>query len=315
MRMLLAWMVAAIVTALLSAALRRSLRDTGGRGGPWRSGLARLRADRASMLALYTLVALVVVAALANRLAPYDPSHPIGNYIELQSRPPSRLFPFGTDQSSRDIFSRVLFGARISLGIAVLAMLLSLTVGTAYGALAGYAGGIVDAVMARALDAALATPRILILLAALSVWGQVSVGRLIVLLGLTGWFDVSRMVRAQVLALRDDDVAIAARALGASAVRTVTRHVLPRVLSPVLASAALNIASLIALEAGLSYLGIGTTEGTSWGSIIYDGSDAFAERWWISLFPGLAIATAVVAFNVLGDGLRDALDPRQLFSR
>jgi len=207
----------------------------------------------------------------------------------------------------------MLFGARISLSVAMLAVLLSATVGTAYGLVAGYVGGRVDAVMMRLLDACLAIPRVLLLVAVLALWSPVPLPALILVIGLTGWFEVSRLVRAEVLSVTQREYIVAARALGASGPRIIWRHVLPNVLNPVIVAAALGVGNIIILEAGLSYLGIGARAPTaSWGSIFFDGSDAFQATWWIALFPGLAIIVTVLAFNVFASALRDALDPHQL---
>ncbi|HEU4643647.1 MAG TPA: ABC transporter permease, partial [Gemmatimonadaceae bacterium] len=187
------------------------------------------------------------------------------------------------------------------------------TVGTAWGAIAGYVGGRVDAVMMRIIDAALSVPRILVLIAILVLWGAVPLPQLIVLLGLTGWFAVSRLVRAQVLSLREQDMVLAARALGARDGEILRRHILPNVLSPVIVAATLGIANLIVVEAGLSYLGIGVRPPTpSWGNMIQDGAELLASAWWVSFFPGIAMVITVMAFNLAGDGLRDALDPHQV---
>jgi peptide/nickel transport system permease protein len=207
----------------------------------------------------------------------------------------------------------MLFGARISLSVAMLAVLLAATVGTAYGLLAGYAGGRLDAIMMRLLDACLAIPRVLLLVAVLSLWSPVPLVTLILVIGFTGWFEVSRLVRAEVLAVMQREYVLAARALGTPGLRIVWRHVLPNVLTPVLVAATLAVGNVIILEAGLSYLGIGARAPTaSWGSIFFDGSDAFQATWWIVLFPGLAILITVLAFNTFGAALRDALDPHQL---
>jgi peptide/nickel transport system permease protein len=278
--------------------------------GPWRLGLERFRRDRAAMTALCFLIVIVVLTALAPLLAPYSPTAQPDS-VALKNVPPSLLHPFGTDPYSRDVLSRVLYGARISLPVALLAMAIAVTVGTAYGAVAGFYGGHVDTVMMRAIDAALAVPRILILLAVFSLWGGVPLPALVAVLGLTGWFGVSRLVRAQVLAARQSEWAAAARALGAPSARILWRHVLPNVLSPVIVAATLGIGHVIVLEAGLSYLGFGVQQPTpSWGNIIRDAEGAVGSLWWISLFPGLAIVATVMAFNIVGDGLRDALDPR-----
>lgn len=281
-------------------------------GGPWRLAAARLRRDRGAMVALGIIAAIYLVAILAPLLAPYDPARQL-DILGLKNQPPSLAHPFGTDPFGRDVLSRVIFGSQLSLGIAFIAVVLAMTLGTAYGAAAAWAGGRVDALMMRVNDAMLSVPRVLLLIAVLSLWGQVPVPALAAMLGLTGWFTVSRIVRAEVLALRSRDFILSAKALGADEVRVLLRHVLPNMLSPVLVAATLGIGNVIALEAGLSYLGIGVQPPSpSWGNIIHDGGDQVAALWWISLFPGMAIVLTVMAFNALGDGLRDALDPRQL---
>ena len=255
---------------------------------------------------------LCAIALLAPVLAPHDPTTQL-DIIGLKNHPPSLAYPFGTDQYSRDLLSRMLFGARISLSIALLAVLLSATAGTAYGLTAGYFGGRLDAVMMRLLDACLAIPRVLLLVAVLALWSPVPLGALIAIIGLTGWFEVSRLVRAEVLSVMQREYVLAARALGTPGFRIVWRHVLPNVLNPIIVAATLGVGNVIMLEAGLSYLGIGARVPTaSWGSIFFDGSDAFQTTWWIALFPGLAIIITVLAFNVFGTALRDALDPHQL---
>jgi peptide/nickel transport system permease protein len=280
--------------------------------GPLRLAARRFRANRGAALGLALVLALVVLSLLAPVLAPYDPvAQP--DIIALRSQPPSFAHPFGTDQYSRDVLSRVLYGARVSLGVATLSVLVAVTVGAAYGALAGFVGGRTDALMMRAVDAMLAIPRVLLLVVVVSLWGGVSLPVLVVLLGLTGWFGVSRLVRGQVLALREREFVTAARALGASGARVLRRHILPNALTPVIVAATLGVGNTIALEAGLSYLGLGVQQPlASWGNIIQDGADQVAVHWWISLFPGLAIVLTMMALTAVGDGLRDALDPRQL---
>lgn len=236
-----------------------------------------------------------------------------GNLVTMQNRPPSLAHPFGTDQASRDVLARVLVGARVSLSVAALSVFISITIGTLYGLVAGYAGGSVDAALMRLIDALLSIPRVLLLLAVLALWYPVPIVGLVLLLGLTGWFGVSRLVRAEVRGARGRDYVSAARALGASHSRILLRHLLPNVLAPVIVAATLGVGNVIVLEAGLSYLGIGVQQPLpSWGSIFLDGSSTMATAWWVALFPGLAIVITVLAFNVLGDSLRDLLDPRQV---
>ncbi len=253
------------------------------------------------MLAAGLLSLLVVLALLAPLFAPYDPAAQ-PDIIGLSSHPPSLSHPFGTDHFSRDVLSRVIFGARISLSVALLATLISVTLGTAYGALSGYAGGIIDSFMMRLLDAFLAIPRLLLVLAIVAVWRTLPVTGLVLVLGLTGWFMLSRIVRGQVLALKERDFVMSAEALGATKFRILWRHLLPNLVSQVLVAAALGIGQVIALEAGLSYLGIGVQQpAASWGNIIHDGADRIGQMWWISLFPGLALVLTVMCFNILAE--------------
>jgi peptide/nickel transport system permease protein len=306
------WLVAIALAVAIGTVIGRLWTRTGTGGGPWGAAFARLGRDKAGMLALRFLVFIAAVAIFARWLAPFDPNRQL-DIIALASRPPSFTHPFGTDIYSRDVLSRLVHGSRISLSVAFLAVLLSITVGTAYGALAGYLGGRVDAVMMRLIDALLSIPRILVLLAIFALWGRVSLGALVLILGLTGWFATSRLVRAQVLQLKTEEMVVAARALGARHRRILWRHILPGVTSTVVVAATLGIGNVIILEAGLSFLGVGVQPPTaSWGNIISDGASNVAGMWWMSLFPGLAIVLTVMAFNVIGDALRDALDPREI---
>jgi peptide/nickel transport system permease protein len=205
-----------------------------------------------------------------------------------------------------------MYGARISLSVAALATVIAITLGTLYGAIAGYVGGVVDTVLMRFVDAALAIPRVLLLIAVLALWNGLPLWLLVVVLGATGWFGLSRMVRAQVLALRDLDFVAAAGAMGASGPRILVRHILPNVLPTIIVAATLGVGHVIILEAGLSYLGLGVQPpSASWGNIVQDGADQIGTSWWISLFPGLLIVTTAIAFNALGDALRASLDPRE----
>ncbi len=309
---LVAWALAALGTAALALWVTRAMRAARELEGPWRRALTRFRENRGAMAALYLILALYVVAALAPWLAPHPASATL-DIVRLANVAPTASFPMGTDPLSRDVLSRMLYGARVSLGVALLSVLVACTIGTAYGAVAGLTGGRVDAVLMRLADAAFSIPRILLLIAVLTLWPRVPIWALVLMIGLTGWFGVSRLVRAQVLALRDHDLIVSARALGATQSRLLWRHVLPNVLSPVIVAATLGIGNVIVLEAGLSFLGIGVREPTpSWGSIINDAGSSFFTYWWLALFPGLAIVATVMAFNLVGDGLRDALDPQQV---
>ena len=280
-----------------------------------RIGRRWLERDRSLVFALILLAAIAIPCLLAPITAPYDPrSQP--DILGLRYAPPSLAHPMGTDSSSRDVLSRLLFGGRLSLSIALFATLVSVTLGTAYGAIAGYSSGITAAVLDRLLDTLLAIPRLLLLIAIFAAWRNVPVQGFIVILGATGWYGLARLVRGQVLALKRQDFVTSAHALGATRMRILVRHILPNVVTPVVVAATLGLGHIIVLEAGLSWLGIGLPIPTpSWGNMIQEGSDQMVAHWWISLFPGLAIVLTVIAFNVLGDGLLRALSPRQLNRR
>ena len=276
-----------------------------------RAGRRWLAADRSAVFAAGLLVAIALPCLLAPLVVPYDPSAQ-PDIIGLQSRPPSLMHPLGTDPFSRDVLSRLIYGGRLSLTVAIVATLVSVTLGTAYGAVAGYSRGVAAAVLERILDALLSIPRLLLLVAVFAAWRNVPLAGFIVILGLTGWYGVARLVRGQVLALKSLDFVASATALGASRSRIFMRHILPNVVTPVVVAATLGIGHVIVLEAGLSWLGIGVRPPTpSLGNMIQDGSGEMARHWWISLFPGMAIVMTVMAFNVLGDALLRALEPRR----
>lgn len=268
--------------------------------------------DRGARVAIVFLALLALAALAAPWLAPYDPARPIDPLL-LGAAPPSRAHWFGTDVTSRDVLSRMLFGARISLAIAALATTLASALGLLYGGIAGYAGGRVDGLMMRLVDACLAIPRVLLIITVLALWGAVDARALVLLLGLTGWFAIARLARAEAAALRRRDFVVAARALGAGPVRLFVRHVLPHAAGPVLVATAIAIGQVIVLEAGLSFLGYGVPQPTpSWGNIIRDGRESMDTTWWLTAFPGLALVLTALAANTIADRLRVALNPRQL---
>jgi peptide/nickel transport system permease protein len=274
--------------------------------------LRSLLRDSRARIALVVLLLVSLGAVLAPVLAPYDPTAQL-DIERLQSQPPSAAHPFGTDPYSRDVLSRLIYGSRVSLAVGLGSVALAMSFGIAVGIVAGFLGGAVDAVLMRLVDAAIAVPRLLVLLIVASLWGRLGLVPLTLLMACTGWFGVSRLVRAETMALREREFVLAARALGVPTPRLLVRHVLPNVLAPALVAAALGIANVILLEAALSYLGIGIRPpAASWGTIIEDGAERVAELWWLTLFPGLAILVTVFACNALGDALRDAFDPRQL---
>jgi peptide/nickel transport system permease protein len=270
--------------------------------------LARAWRDPAGRVGLLVLVVLIGAAVLAPAWLPDPAAMPdLGG----GARPPSSAHPFGTDRLSRDLLSRVAHGARVSLAVAGLAVALSLTLGVAVGVAAGLAGGWLDALLMRLVDAALAIPRLFILLLLLTVWERIPLPALILVIGLTGWFATARLVRGEVLRLRAEGFVDAARALGAGRAHTIFRHLVPNTLGVVLVAATLGVGEVILLEAGLSFLGVGVQPPTpSWGGMVLEGRDLFAAAPWTILFPGLAIVTTVLAVNLVSDALRAAFDPR-----
>jgi peptide/nickel transport system permease protein len=259
---------------------------------------------------LVLVLALVALALLAPVVAPYPPHQQL-DLATLQAVPPSAAHPLGTDLFSRDLLSRVLHGTRISLAIAGLAVVMAVLLGGTVGVLAGWLGGVTDAVLMRTVDAAMAIPRLFVVLVVLALWEHVTVPAMIVILGGTGWFGISRLVRAEVRAARTRGWAVAARAAGVPGCRIVRRHVLPNIAGPVIVAATMGIGQVVLLEAGLSYLGIGVPQpAPSWGSIIADGQAVLRTAPWIVASASGALVTTVLAFTLLGDGLRSWLDPR-----
>ena len=266
---------------------------------------SRVWSRPSSRAAVITLAIFVVSALLAPVVAPYNPiAQP--DIVAQKNLSPSLAHPFGTDPYSRDVLSRVIYGARLSLGIGFLATLISVTLGVCYGALSGLAGGFVDSLMMRVLDALMAIPRLLLLIALLAGWQSLPLTTLILFLGFTGWFGLSRIVRGQVLALKESEFVMAARAIGANRGRIVVTHLLPNLYSVIVVAATLGFAHVIVLEAGLSYLGIGVPQPlASWGNIIQDGAENVSGLWWLSLFPGLVLLATVIALNTIGERIRE----------
>jgi peptide/nickel transport system permease protein len=255
---------------------------------------------------------LLIVIAIAAIVGPWFLPDPLAQPdILAGSLPPGLGHPFGTDQLSRDVLARVAVGGRISLSVALLAVALSMTIGAAVGMVSGYWGGAVDAGLMRLVDGALAIPRLFILLLVLAVWERVPIVALIILIGATGWFATSRLVRGEVLRLREEGYVRAAEALGARRGHVIFRHLLPNALGPLLVAATLGVGDVILLEAGLSFLGLGIQPPTpSWGGMILDSKEVLVSAPWAGIFPGLAIVITVLSANLFGDALRDAVDPR-----
>lgn len=253
------------------------------------------------------LVALLAIAALAPVLAPRDPLRISPQYSLI---PPGREFWFGTDQFGRDQFSRVVWGARLSLRVGVIAVLISVGAGVPLGAAAGYYGGWLDLAVMRLIDLMLAFPGILLALVIVSILGP-GLNNVMLAVGIYGIPSYARVVRGSVLVLRGQPFVEAAQAIGCGAPRLVARHVLPNVVAPIIVLSSLNVAGAILTSAALSFLGLGAQPPTpEWGALLNAGRDWVREAWWLTTFPGLAIMITVLAINMLGDGLRDVLDPQ-----
>jgi peptide/nickel transport system permease protein len=250
-----------------------------------------------------------MIALLTPFLAPFDPALQ-GSLIGERLLSPSAAHPLGTDQFARDVLSRLLYGARVSLSIGFVAVGISITIGTVLGAIAGFLGGWVDTVIMRVVDVVISFPRLILLITIIAFF-EPSIFLIVAVLGLTQWPSTTRLVRGEVLSLREREFIQAGTALGYSRTRLIFRHLVPHTLAPVIVAATLGIGDTIVLEAGLSFLGLGVQPPTpSWGTMVADGRNNLLGAWWISTFPGLAIVVTVLSFNLAGDGLRDALDPR-----
>jgi peptide/nickel transport system permease protein len=280
----------------------------------WAIAARQFRKNKVAMIGLAVMIALYIITLLTPIIAPFDPAEQ-GNIVLTRYLSPSWENPMGTDKFGRDVLSRVLYGARISLTIGFIAVGIGVALGTVLGAVAGYFGGAVDTVIMRFTDMMLSIPRLVLLIVVIALFETSSPGQaiwlVVIVLGLTGWMGVARIVRGEVLSLREREFVQAARALGMNDGRIISRHIIPNTMAPIIVYATLGIGNTILIEAGLSFLGLGVQPPTpSWGNMIADGKDALITAWWIATFPGLAIVFTVTAFNLLGDGLRDALDPR-----
>lgn len=273
----------------------------------------RLKTDKRAWFGGSVIVLLVLLAAAAPLFARHDP---FGVELINSLQPPNAQHWFGTDVQGRDVWARLVYGARVSLSVGILSQGIALTLGVILGLLAGYYGRWVDEVVMRLADVTLAFPTLLLLIALVAAL-QPSLTVVFITIGVVGWAGMARLVRGQVLVIRELEFVQAERALGATDVRILTLHVLPSVVAPVVIAATLGVAGAIMAESSLSFLGLGVQPPTpSWGSMIADGRDLYQLRHapWTSVFPGLAIGSAVLGFNLLGDALRDALDPRTIRS-
>lgn len=291
--------------------------------GPWRAAWRRLRRSPPAVVGLLLIGILVVVAVFADQLAPHGPYQVITTRQDVPPLAPGPGMPLGTDDLGRDVLSRIIHGARISLLVGIVAEVIALSLGVLVGAVAGYFGGRVDAALSWLTNLVFAMPIALIAIVVLGTFPDPekvpvlrslphpSLAIIFIVLGLLNWPAAARLVRGQVLTVRELDFTSAARALGASDARILVRHVIPNCLAPIFVAGSIGVAGNILTEAWLSFLGLGATPPLpSWGSMISEGRQYLTSLPWVCLAPGLAIVLTVLGFNLLGDGLRDAFDPR-----
>ncbi len=260
-----------------------------------------------TLIGFIIISSILLLAAIAPLIAPYDP-----NAIDVKAilLAPSQLHLMGTDGLGRDVFSRMLYGARISLMVGFVAVGIATLIGIVLGAIAGFYRGWVDTLIMRTVDVMLSIPTFFLILAVIAFLSP-SIWNIMIVIGLTSWMGVTRLVRAEFLSLRNREFVLAAQALGAKDLRLIFGHLLPNSLTPIIVSSILGIASAVLVESGLSFLGLGVqAPQASWGNILTDGKEYIQFAWWLSLFPGLAILLTVLGYNLLGDGLRDAYNPR-----
>ena len=267
----------------------------------------RFKRNKLALLGGIVVIFLFTIAIFAPAITPYDP-----NAINVHKilEPPGFTHPFGTDDLGRDILSRIIWGSRISLSVGFVAVGISTLIGVILGALTGYYGGWVDRVIMRFVDIMLSIPTFFLLLAVIAFL-EPGISNIMIVIGLTSWMGITRLVRAEFLSVKEREFTQSARAIGAGDMRIIFRHILPNSIAPVLVSAVLGVAGAILTESALSFLGIGVQPPTSsWGNILTIGKDNIEIAWWLSVFPGVAILVTVLAYNLLGEGIRDAIDPR-----
>ncbi len=273
----------------------------------WRDGWRRLRRNKLAMAGGAVVLLLILIAMFADVLAPY--SYTKTNFGRLNEAP-SRAYPFGTDQVGRDVLSRMIYGARVSMLVGLGAQVIIVLIGVPIGALSGYVGGRVDILLTRVIDVMYAFPRLLFVILVMSALGA-GLLNIFIAIGLTGWVGIARQTRAQVLGLKEKEFVEGARAMGAGFGRVLLRHVLPNALSPIVVAVTFGIPEAIFTEAALSFIGVGINPPTpSWGQMVGEGQQYLRSYWHLCVVPSIAIAITMLSFTFLGDGVRDALDPK-----
>jgi len=276
----------------------------------WRLAWERFLAHRLAVASVFVLLALALLSALAPLISPYDPERT--RLLDIYE-PPSLIHPFGTDSLGRDLATRILYGGRVSLSVGVLAVTVAISFGTLVGMIAGYYGRWIDAILMRFVDMMFSFPRLFLLIIFGVFFKGMTLGVIVLVLGLLSWMTTSRLVRATFMSLKEREFVLAARLVGVPDRRIILRHLLPNSLAPIIVAATLGVASAIISESTLSFLGLGIQPPTpSWGNMLRDATSDMERAPWLAVFPGLAIFLAVVSINFIGDGLRDALDPRHV---
>ena len=287
--------------------LRRQSRRSKRGGSLASDAVRRLLRNKLAVAGGLVVIALCLVAIFADVLAPY--AYTKTNFGRLNEGP-SLDYPFGTDQLGRDVLSRIIYGARISMLVGVGAQIIIVLIGVPIGALSGYLGGRTDLALTRIIDVMYAFPRLLFVILVMSMLGA-GLANIFIAIGVTGWVGIARQTRAQVLALKEKEFADAARALGAGGSRVLARHIVPNALTPIVVAVTFGIPEAIFTEAALSFIGVGINPPTpSWGQMVGEGQQYLRSYWHLCVFPSIAIAVTMLAFTFLGDGVRDALDPK-----
>ena len=273
----------------------------------WADAWVRLKKNKLAVAGLAVVLSLIVIALITPWIAPYDYQQ---QNLELGATPPSMAHWFGTDVFGRDLLTRVMYGGRVSLAVGMIATSVALLIGVTWGTIAGYVGGRTDIIMMRIVDALYALPFIIFIILLMVVFGR-SLLLLFVAIGAVEWLTMARIVRGQVLSIRNQEFVEAARSMGLSTAHIIWRHIVPNSLGPIIVYATLTVPQVMLLEAFLSFLGLGIQPPqSSWGVLISDGVEVMEDAPWLLIFPGLALSITLFALNFLGDGLRDALDPQ-----
>ena len=276
----------------------------------WTMAFERFRAHRPAVAGVFVLGTLALLSAAAPLISPYDPDK---TALLLIYDPPSLAHPFGTDDLGRDLATRILYGGRVSLAIGLLAVTVAVSIGTLVGVVAGYYGRWIDSLLMRFVDMMYSFPRLFLLILFGVFFKGMTIGVIVLVLGVLSWMTTARLVRASFLSLKHREFVEAARCVGAGDRRIIVRHILPNSIAPIIVAATLGVAAAIIAESTLSFLGLGIQPPTSsWGNMLNHATTDMDKAPWIAIFPGLFIFLAVVSINFIGDGLRDALDPRHV---